>query len=386
MRVLSRAALRDSCSLKAALQAAAGGVLWLARRTLGIVRLRARVSGFPSEQANQAGQGVLRRDRAVLFQLLVNMVWLDSVRLRSSSPRTRRKAIENLTGAGNLRGLKLLIASLADEDREVRCAAAKALAVINQELSVAARVAALGDGKVVSDTSTATALNAVQDPRRSKSTMTTMKTMKFTAISAPAISPMPNRLTELPAPTNGASHAETATLLEDLGDPDVRVRLPAAQALEQIANPAHLNHFLALMADDNFEVRLAAVHFMRRLGDPVLAQALLPRLADPDSDVRLAAAQALGAIRNPAAVEPLVLALTDEEQAVRQAVVAALEQIDGRWIRSLAAQRAVPRLDEMRKDPRPWVGAAAEKVLEKLRAANGKDTEVWKRESGIRQL
>jgi HEAT repeat protein len=307
------------------------------------------------------------------------MVWLDSVRLRSSSPRTRRKAIENLTAAGNLRGLKLLIASLADEDREVRCAAAKALAVINQELSVAARVAALGDGKAVYDTSTATALNAVQDPRRSKSTMTTMKTMKFTAISA-------NRLTAVPAPANGASHAETATLLEDLGDPDVRVRLPAAQALEQLANPAHLNHFLALMADDNFEVRLAAVYFLRRLGDPVLAQALLPRLADPDSDVRLAAAQALGTIRNPAALEPLVLALTDEEQAVRQAVVAALEQIDGRWVRSLAAQRAVPRLQEMRKDPRPWVGAAAEKVLEKLRAANGKDTEVWKRDSGIRQL
>ena len=60
----------------------------------------------------------------------------------------------------------------------------------------------------------------------------------------------------------------TATLLNSLADPDARVRLAAAQALEQHADPAHLTHFLALLADENFEVRLAAIQFLRRISDP----------------------------------------------------------------------------------------------------------------------
>ena len=81
-----------------------------------------------------------------------------------------------------------------------------------------------------------------------------------------------------------------------------------------------------------------------------------------------------------------MLALTDEEPAVRHAAAAALEEIDPRWVRSDAAQRAIPRLEALRADPQPWIVAAAETVLEKLRAAKDKDTEVWNRESGIRNL
>ena len=63
-----------------------------------------------------------------------------------------------------------------------------------------------------------------------------------------------------------------------------------------------------------------------------------------------------------------------------------LEEIDRRWVRTNAAQRAIPQIEALRTDPRPWIAAAAEKVLEKLRAAKDKDTEIWKRESGIRTL
>lgn len=211
-----------------------------------------------------------------------HMVWLDSIRLRSGSPRTRRKAIVSLTATGKLPGLKALIARL--------------------------------------------------------------------------------------------------------GDPDPRVRCAAAQVLEQQADPAHVPQFLALLGDEHFEVRLTAIQFLRRINGHVVAEALVARLADTDSDVRRAAAAALGMVRNPVALEPLVLSLTDEEPAVRHAAAAALEEIDPRWVRTDAARRAIPRLEALRGDPRPWVAAAAETVLEKLRAAKGKDTEVWNRESGIRIL
>jgi HEAT repeat protein len=164
------------------------------------------------------------------------------------------------------------------------------------------------------------------------------------------------------------------------------VRLAAAQVLEQHADPAHLTHFLALLADEHFEVRITAIQFLRRINDPAIAPALVTHLVDSDSDVRRAAALALGTVRNPVVIEPLVLSLTDEESAVRHAAAAALEQIDSRWVRTDAAQRAIPRLEALRGDPRPWIAAAAEKVIHTLGAAKDRDTEVWNRESGIRTL
>ena len=175
-------------------------------------------------------------------------------------------------------------------------------------------------------------------------------------------------------------------LIANLGDSNHQVRCGAAQVLEQDADPVHLDRFLALVEDEHFEVRLAAIKYVCRLSDPAKAPALVARLAESDSDVRRAAAQALGPVRDPAALEPLVLSLTDEEPSVRHAAAASLEKIDPRWVRTEATKRAVPRLEALRKDPRPWIAAAAEKVLEKIRAAKDNGTEIWRRESGIRTL
>jgi len=280
------------------------------------------------------------------------MVWLDSLRLRSRSPWTRRKAIESLTASRQLSGLKLVLAGLGDPDPQVRSAAARAVAEINKELSVAARVAAVADAR--------------QAPG-----LVNIAPLKGLPETGPA--------QRLGKPASGPTEA----LLRNLGDPEWRVRLTAAQALDESADPAHLTHFLTLLADEHFEVRLTAIQFLHRVGQPVLAKALLPCLADPDSDVRRAAALALGATHNPEALESLVLSLTDEEPAVRQAVAAALEEIDRRWIRAEAAQRAVPRLEQMLKDERPWIVSAAQNVLEKIKAAKDKDTDLWKREAGF---
>ncbi len=247
------------------------------------------------------------------------MAWLSNLRLRSSSPQTRRKAIESLTADDNTRTaadakrIKPLLKSARNPDPAVRLTA----------------VAALGKE--------------------------------------------PNSF-------------GTEPLLDRLCDADPRVRLAAAEALRDKANPAHLTHFLTLLADKHFEVRITAIQFLSGMGEPTVAQAIVPHLTDSDADVRLAAAKAVGALRNALAIEPLVLSLTDEEPAVRHAAAAALERIDPRWVRTNAAQSALPRLEALRGDERPWIVAAAEKVLDKLNAAKGQDTEVWKRESGIRNL
>lgn len=278
------------------------------------------------------------------------MVWLDSLRLRSRSPQMRCKAIESLTASSQLPGLKLVLAGLGDPDPEVRTAAARAVVLIKEELSVAEHSGPVANAR-------SEAVSVLRTP------------VEPQAPPAPVPSLAP--ISPLPPQMSG------------LTDPDWRARLAAAQALEERADPAHVTQFLALLADEHFEVRLTAIQFLRRFPQPVVAQALIQRLADPDNDVRRAAALALGAIRDVAALEPLVLSLTDEEPAVRQSVAAALEEIDRRWIRSEAAQRAVPRLELMLKDQRPWIASAAQTVLDKLKAAKDKDTEIWKNEAGF---
>ena len=303
------------------------------------------------------------------------MVWSDRIRLRSGSAQSRRKAVERLTATGKSPGLKLLIARLEDPDPQVRSAAAMALGKINEELSLAARVAAQTDVSSEAPATATATLKEVHDLRRTqsllKSARAAERSVRRAAIAA---------LGQEPGPS------VTATLINSLGDPDARARQAAAQVLQQQANPAHLPHFLTLLADEHFEVRLIAIQFLRRIKDPRVVQALVLRLADSDSDVRRAAAAALGMVRSPVALEPLVLSLKDEEPAVRHAAAAALEEIDPRWVRTDAAQSAIPRLEALRGDPRPWIATAAETVLEKLRAANDKDMEVWKRVSGIRTL
>jgi len=176
------------------------------------------------------------------------------------------------------------------------------------------------------------------------------------------------------------------TLLDCLSDRHDGVRVAAAQALQQNADPAHRKHFLKLLADENFEIRIAAVQFLGRIADPDLAQPLVASLTDPDSDVRHAAALALGQLRNPVAIEPLVILLADTEPVVRHAAVASLEQLNRRWVRSDAARRAFPRLEKLCKHPQPWIAAAAQKAVAVLGKAKDADTEFWSRESGIRNL
>jgi len=198
-------------------------------------------------------------------------------------------------------------------------------------------------------------------------------------------SPQPPREAVESQPADGP-RSGLKRLIANLVDADPQVRLSAARMLDQAADPAYLDHFLALLEDENFQVRLTAIQYLRRISDPAVAPALVARLADQDNDVRQSAAQALGSLRHRPALEPLVLALADPEPAVRHAAAAALEDIDPRWVRTDAAQRAIPQLVELCAAPQPWIAAAAEQVLEKLRGAKDSSTETWKRESGIRNL
>jgi HEAT repeat protein len=116
------------------------------------------------------------------------------------------------------------------------------------------------------------------------------------------------------------------------GDPDVKVRRAALDALEALGSAAApavpaLTHALR---DTDRSVRWSAVRILGALGQPSARPALgeLTRLlADPDPDMRLAAVNALPRIAAGDAVDLLRRALGDSSPEVRRAAQAALLQI-----------------------------------------------------------
>ena len=73
------------------------------------------------------------------------MVWWNTLRLKSSCPEVRRKALERLDATKDARALELLLAGLADEDAQVRCTAIKGLEQIKDDQSIIALATALQD-------------------------------------------------------------------------------------------------------------------------------------------------------------------------------------------------------------------------------------------------
>src|SRR6267142_2053574 len=71
--------------------------------------------------------------------------WWDGLRLKSSNPRTRSKAVENLSGSTHSRDTERLLASLQDKSPHVRCAAVRALAESRSPDSLKSLLSALSD-------------------------------------------------------------------------------------------------------------------------------------------------------------------------------------------------------------------------------------------------
>lgn len=144
-----------------------------------------------------------------------------------------------------------------------------------------------------------------------------------------------------------------------------------------------LNELARAFTDETAGVRINALQSAATWGDSAATIAAIPLLGDPDLNVRVAAANALGRMKGHAAVAPLDAILDDQGEAwgVRQAALLALARLDPtsfakwgeRWLASsdahdrlaaLAGWRIVPTpavevFKQAATDPDPWVKAAA---------------------------
>ena len=137
-----------------------------------------------------------------------------------------------------------------------------------------------------------------------------------------------------------------AGFIRGLRDPDVDVRLAAAEAIRrygpkatdtEAVGPAAADVVAALSATvgrGDVEVRVAAINTLRAVGarEPSAARALVAALDHPDVRVRRAAASALGPLGSDTdqVIGALQAAMRDEEAEVRQAASDALLDITQR--------------------------------------------------------
>ncbi|MFG0329271.1 MAG: HEAT repeat domain-containing protein [Phycisphaerales bacterium] len=114
-------------------------------------------------------------------------------------------------------------------------------------------------------------------------------------------------------------------------DTDPMVRAAAALALGLHGEPVDAERLVALLTDDSAIVRVEAAQSLQRLHNPVAIGPLLDRLRnDTESDVRMAAANALGQYAEPRVVEGLIAALDDESLAVNHHARRSLRFLTGK--------------------------------------------------------
>jgi HEAT repeat protein len=106
-------------------------------------------------------------------------------------------------------------------------------------------------------------------------------------------------------------------LIEALGDPQAGFRKYSALALGEIGNGACIPALSAALQDRDAEVRRVSIGALAAFQSQALVELIIGCLKDESCDVRRAAACALAAIGTPEALQGLLSALKDPNQEVR---------------------------------------------------------------------
>jgi HEAT repeat protein len=276
--------------------------------------------------------------------------------LRQEDPELRRRAAESIADLPGGAARRLLDIALADQNADVRLAAA----------GVAVRLRAQGLGSRLS------VWLADPDSR-----------IRLSAAEALAARPDPLALGALGRASSDADAGVRAAVARALGaslrpeavvpllgrldDPVPEVRRQVVLSLGRLRDARAVIPLLAKVEDPAGVVRRAAARALGALGDARAVGALVLVLRDSDESVRVAAVEAVGRLGDPSAASSVIAALADPAEAVRSAAVRAL----GRLGTPEATAAVVAELARETVDPSALIGAlrlSRERALPALRA------------------
>lgn len=122
-----------------------------------------------------------------------------------------------------------------------------------------------------------------------------------------------------------------AKLIEQLKNPDSKLRRSAVHELGESGGPSVIAALIGALKDTNHDVREEAAGSLGEIGDSAAVSALVATLQDEHKDVRRSAADALGIITyasgDAVAASGLIEALEDEDPIVRRSAARALSFI-----------------------------------------------------------
>ncbi len=118
--------------------------------------------------------------------------------------------------------------------------------------------------------------------------------------------------------------ADVDTLVQDLKDNDLIVRLHAAKALGEAKDARAVEPLIAALGDKS--CGHTAANALAKIGKPAV-ETLIVALKNENPFVRRNAAEALGEIKDASAVKPLINALKDNDLIVRRNAAKALGKI-----------------------------------------------------------
>ena len=248
-----------------------------------------------------------------------------------------------------------LMAAMKDSDVEVRRAAARSLANLDDPRAIPAFIEATRDSDAEVRATAAMALGQFEDPRGQPALLALLKDsdkhVRYAALSGlhsmpgtvpadavlsalndadpeirqAAIGLAFNQVTDREEGT-AADPRYVAAFTKLLSDQNTEVRIQAVSALGEMGLTQAPAPLLAAAKDQKPEVRGAVAASLARIGDPKAVPVLKVMPGDTDADVREWAITALGEIRDQSALEALVGALKSTDPAVRRSAARALGQ------------------------------------------------------------
>lgn len=292
--------------------------------------------------------------------------WWGNLRLKSSDPAIRSKAIENLSSSWHSRDTERVFASLQDQSPQVRCAAVRALEKSKRPEALKSLVGALRDrapevremaALVLGRSGKAEIIGALagclRDPepsvrRAAAGGLRAMGWRPSTSEEAARfdlalgntpdfVSNAPNLAPEPSPETNTAFHRRMRAEVEkEKNDPsrvsallaaahsnDLLARISAIHDLGQATSRVVSEELVKFIGDREAEVRLAAVQALSMRADTLPAH-LLGSLEDSSRDVRLTAVRFFARVPNRQITHLLLPLLSDSFAEIREATAVAV--------------------------------------------------------------
>jgi HEAT repeat protein len=283
------------------------------------------------------------------------MALFDTLLLKSSNPRMRCKAVENLSGSRHPSDTERIIASLNDESPQVRCAAVRALGKVNTPDSRRSLVRALQDGSFQVREAAARAMGRLGDLRVADALAASLRDPDAAVRIAAAeglramgwkpSTPEESAWFEITLGNTpvavSAGIASADPLVPGPNQDTSFYRRMAAEELKEKNDPVRINSMLSFLHGNDTLARISAIHDLGQINDPEITRELLTLFRDRNPEVRRVAAQAL-AIRDDAPPAHFLGLLQDTSFEVRLLAV----QFFGRIRRPQIAEVLLPLLSD----------------------------------------